>query len=106
MKSRRLLECEFAVQIEHLFDLYGWRWTHFRPALRQSGRWSTPLRGHAGFPDYVAVREGRLIFAEIKATAGRATPVQIVWLNQLSMTGAEVYLWHPEDLDTAASKLR
>ena len=43
----------------------GWMVAHFRPALRQSGRWSTPVQADGkGFPDLVLARAGRVIFAE------------------------------------------
>ena len=102
----RITEAAFAIQVEHLLDLFGWTWTHFEPAVRQSGRWATPLRGEPGFPDYTAVRHGRLLFAEIKATNGRASRAQIAWLEQLGNAGAETHLWYPEDLERVKDILR
>jgi hypothetical protein len=101
-----MLEKDFATQVEHLLDLGGWRWTHFRPALRKSGTYSTPLAGDKGFPDYCAVRDGRLIFAEIKSTNGRASREQIAWLEDLGAAGVSTYLWHPEDLPLVVEALR
>jgi hypothetical protein len=101
-----MLEKDFASQLEYLLDLNGWKWTHFRPAMRQSGTWSTPLSGDKGFPDYVAVRPPRLLFAEIKSSTGRATREQIAWLEDLGESGAESYLWHPEDFPRILETLR
>lgn len=101
-----MLEKDFGTQIEYLLDLYGWRWCHFRPALRQSGTWSTALAGDKGFPDYVAVRPPRLIFAEIKSSTGHATREQLLWLDSLGESGAEAYLWHPEEFPIIMERLR
>lgn len=91
-------EAAFAIQVEHLLDLFGWTWIHHEPAIRQSGTWATPMRGMRGFPDYCAVRRGRVIFAEIKATNGRLTKHQKDWIELLQATETEVYVWYPENL--------
>lgn len=106
MTRPRITEAMFADQVEHLLDLFGWTWTHFEPAVRQSGRWATPLRGDRGFPDYVAVRFDRLLFAEIKGTGGRLSGHQAAWLHELGNAGAEVHVWYPEDLETVKGVLR
>lgn len=105
MKTRTT-ETAFAHQIEHVLDLFGWTWTHFEPAIRQSGRWATPLRGEPGFPDYIAVRNGRLLVAEIKSTTGRLSRAQSAWLEQLRNAGVETHVWYPEDLVLATETLR
>jgi len=106
LKPTPIRESAFADQIEHLLELFGWTWTHFEPAIRQSGRWATPLRGDKGLPDYIAVRDGRLLFIEIKGTGGRPTMAQIAWLEQLRNAGAETFLWWPDDILIAKEILR
>jgi hypothetical protein len=101
-----MLERDFATQVEHLLDLFGWTWKHDEPALRQSGTWATAFRGARGFPDYVATRDGRLVFAEIKNERGRISKAQADWLDVLRLTAAEVYLWRPEDLQAIKDVLR
>jgi hypothetical protein len=65
-------------------------------------------RSPSGFPDRVLVRDGRLIFAETKSTAGRTSEAQDRWLLELGrvaesldvgpLTGPiRVYLWRPQD---------
>ena len=49
----------------------------------------------AGFPDIVAARGDRLVFAELKTEAGRLRPEQRLWLDALAATPAETYLWRP-----------
>lgn len=101
-----MLERDFGLQVEHLLTLFGWTWKHDEPAVRQSGNWATSFRGDRGFPDYVATRDGRLIFAEIKNERGRLTKPQNDWLDALRQTAAEVYLWRPEDLEAIKEVLR
>jgi hypothetical protein len=98
-------EASFAKQIEHLLTLFGWHWTHFEPAVRQSGQWATPLKGAKGFPDYCAVRAGRVAFIEIKGDRGRLSKAQNDWLDLLRATENEVYVWFPDDIYQAKKVL-
>ena len=104
MTSPRISESAFQAQLEHLLRLYGWKYTHFRPALVR-GRWMTPLVGDAGFPDLVATNGDSLIFIEVKSAIGRLSAGQKAWRNFLESAGAEYYLWRPADLPEAQSRL-
>jgi hypothetical protein len=75
-------------------------------------------RSEPGFPDLVLVRQGRLIFAELKRQKTRPTTAQRRWLDALTVVAAplevpdpcgfetdqpfpspvEVHLWRPLDL--------
>jgi hypothetical protein len=59
-----------------------------------------------GFPDLVMVRGNRLIFAELKKASGRLEDKQILWLARLEQTGAECYLWKPEQFNDILRILR
>jgi Holliday junction resolvase len=78
-----ITEKQFATQVEDLLELYGWHWTHFRPAMLKDGKWRTAISGHMGFPDYVAVRGIRLLFIELKSDKGKLSPEQQEWLDKL-----------------------
>ena len=99
-------EAAFGASVEHLLTLYRWRWIHYEPAIRGSGRWATPLRGKRGFPDYFAVRDGRIIIAEIKNESGRLSPFQRAWIADLERSFVEVYVWRPSDLPTIVELLK
>lgn len=89
-----------------LAKLYGWRVHHGRPAQMPSGKWATPIQGHAGFPDLVLVRPPDLLFIELKSAIGRTSPQQDEWLADLAAAGAEVHVWRPRDITTIKERLK
>lgn len=57
-------------------------------------------RSTPGFPDLAMVRNGRLIFAELKAEGEKPTRAQREWLDELGRClGVDVYVWKPSDVD-------
>ena len=83
-------EKEFLQQIRDLARAYGW--LEYHP---YDSRKSTP-----GFPDLTMVRDGRLIFAELKVGSKGLTEPQIQWIAELDeVKGCEVYIWRPEDYE-------
>lgn len=52
--------------------------------------WKWPATSRAGVPDRIVVYNGRVVFVEVKADAGRLTPIQILQHQHLSAAGAEV----------------
>lgn len=89
-------EADFATQVYDLLSRFQWRWTHFRPALTGKG-WRTPLQGHAGFPDIIAIRGGRFLVLELKGDGGKVTAEQQEWLDLFRAGSAEVHVWWPDD---------
>jgi len=69
---------------------------HSRPARSHRGC-RTPIIGDVGYPDLTLCRDGRLIFAELKAERGRLSDEQARWLQDLAATRAEVVVWRPSD---------
>ncbi|HVH53215.1 MAG TPA: VRR-NUC domain-containing protein [Actinomycetota bacterium] len=73
---------------------------HFRPARTKTG-WRTPLSGHPGFPDVVALSppdaSGRCLLkvAEIKTLTGRYRSGQEAWLARFRASGALVITLRP-----------
>ncbi len=65
-------------------------------------------RSEAGFPDLVLVRDGRILFIELKKDdKAKPSPAQILWLAALKeCPGVEVYLWRPSDLDLIVETLK
>lgn len=56
-------------------------------------------RSQAGFPDLVLIhsRTKKLMFVELKAQAGRVSPAQESWLNDLRLGGQTAEVWRPSD---------
>ena len=64
-------------------------------------------RSRPGFPDVVLVRDGRVIFAELKREGGKLRPEQAVWVDALSQCeGVSVYVWMPSDISDIERILR
>ena len=103
--AKAMSEKELFENVRDMLDTFGWRWTHFRPARTAKG-WVTPLSGHQGFPDLVAVRDRTLLCIELKRESQQPSRLQEQWLSALhgaggeSYTpyGAKVYVWRPSDL--------
>ena len=90
MKSDKLnldcLEHELKSKVRGLALQLQWRYYHTNDSRRSE----------AGFPDLVLVRDGRLIFAELKRQKGVLSDDQIDWLNDLAdCKGAECYVLRP-----------
>ncbi len=86
-KPVKILEAGYQTQLVTLARALGWTLMHHcRPARRADGRWSTPIEGNPGYPDLVLVppEKGLLLFAEVKATDGKLSPEQRVWLEGLA----------------------
>ncbi len=83
-------EAQFQAMVENLASMQGWLYNH-----NYDSRKST--KG-GGLPDLIMVREGRVIFAELKRQKGKTTERQQLWLWSLSVCdGVESYLWRPSD---------
>lgn len=97
--ARHLTEAQFQRQVTDLLTLYGWLWTHTSD--------SRTVQGHAGVPDILAVRDGRLAVIELKTARGRLRPGQRDWLARLAtVRTVELYLWRPNDLERIVEVLR
>ena len=106
-----MTEGQLSAEIKKLAKLYRWRACHFRPGRTDKG-WRTPIEGDPGFPDWVMCREEadgsvRMVIAELKSEVGIVSPKQRVWLNMLKrISGLEVYVWRPSDIDEIEECLR
>lgn len=82
-----------------LFTMAGWRVHHDR--MKQN------VQGHAGFYDIVAVRRGRVVFAELKMGDKQPEPEQQLWLDAALQPLSDnmvpwpvvVACWYPHDWD-------
>lgn len=106
-RIRAITEAQWQSQVVEYAQLRGWLVAHFRTAQTARGAYVTPVAADgAGFPDLVLVRDGRLIFAELKRQTGRTTTQQDIWLKALqtceyddwqSLMAVKVVVWRPSD---------
>jgi len=74
--------------------------------VRAARGWRTPVQGDGkGFPDNVLVRE-RVIFVELKRVGGKLSPDQRDWMDWLTQSGQECYVWTIDDMEDAVEVLR
>lgn len=93
-------ESQFQQAVQELATLEGWGWMHVRGRQMVSGYYRTPTDGPLGpgWPDLSLVRDGRLLFAELKAQKGILSKRQKEVLAVLrAIPCAEVYVWRPSD---------
>ena len=50
-------------------------------------------------------RLGGTFFVELKSDRGRVTKPQQEWVDDLVASGAEAYVWRPDDLDAIRERL-
>ena len=67
-------------------------------------------RSQAGFPDLVMVRDGQLIFAELKSETGELRPEQKQWLEALrevlwTHDTPKVFMWRPSSWQSIVAAL-
>lgn len=103
--GRRLAEADWMRQVMEFAQLMGWETFHPRPARTLDG-WRTPGSGSMakGWPDLVLVRDGRLIFAELKTDTGRLTASQDRVGGILNEV-AEYHVWRPSDWEWVQAAL-
>jgi len=91
-------ESELANSVIELAEAYSWRVAYFPT-------WAAVNKRRKGFPDMVLVRDGRLIFAELKREKQKPSEKQQAWLDDLGLVAEGTYLlsvlirvWRPSDL--------
>lgn len=95
-------ETQLQQAIINLAEFTGWRVHHSRPAIDRSGKWSTPIQGHKGFPDLVLVHGKRrqLWIVELKSRKGKLSDDQVKWAEALeaAVEGQVHYaVWTPTE---------
>ncbi len=79
--------------------------------LARIGRWRkyhtwSAKKSPRGFPDWILIRDGRMVAAELKSEKGPLRPEQREWLDELDQVpGVEAYLWRPSDWDLIVETL-
>ena len=91
-------EKDFDSQIRDMVKLYRWDFAYHTWNAKHSAQ---------GFPDWVLVRDRRIVALELKGTTGKLTDDQVICLEMLRLSGkVEVYALWPEDSDLAVEILK
>jgi len=86
-RPRAMTEKQLQAAVVNLARLLNWRVYHTFLSIR-----SAP-----GYPDLCLVRDERLVYAELKGSAGKLSPAQREWLDALdAVPGVETFVWWPE----------
>ena len=104
MSTLAVKEKDFQAQLMEMVNIFGGMAYHAHDSRREVSRNGERMlvgdKDARGFPDLtIAMRSGRLIFAELKSKKGRLSDHQREWLEALP--GHWAYLWRPEDWDDA-----
>jgi len=103
-------EKDFQTWVVGILQLFNWPYIHNRAGMNRRGQWSTPLSGHQGFPDFLAVKDTRVLLIELKSDKGKTSEHQEVWRNALTPAVAEgkveYYLFRPGDRDKITEILK
>lgn len=76
----------------------GWL-AHAERKAMTNGRFRTPIKGDAGWPDLVLARSPHLWFVELKRHPHPIDAAQTVWLSELRRHCTEAFvLWVPEQM--------
>ena len=94
-----ITEAELQATILDLAQTFGWRSHHqYDSRIAPKGRGGRTMTDK-GFPDLVLVKDGTLLFVEVKKEAGKVSRDQEKWLELLRESGARVEVWRPTQLD-------
>lgn len=114
-QRRRATELDCQQAIVDAARKLGWLVHAQRAALQRSGKWSTAIQGHRGFPDLVLITPDRrdVYLVELKRRPNKVEPDQVVWLEAFRSVGersgggvhAHVW-WVPDDLPVVFDFLR
>src|SRR3972149_6016351 len=103
-------EADFASWFEDWLPVHGYKFAHFRPArVMRNGKetYETPVSGNAkGLPDYYVWHperrphlgfRGSAFWVELKSEKGKLSEAQIECIKSLRASGAQVFIWRPDD---------
>lgn len=106
-------ELGFQARVIGLFRVYGFERIFHAPAGGYQGRVSREqIPEGRGFPDLIALKDTRLVVAELKATPrlckdNNLRPGQRAWLNAFAaLPHTESYLWSPADWNELHDAIR
>ena len=92
-------ETEFQSQVIDLAEWCGWLVQHTHDSRRG------PTSG-SGFPDLVMVKEGVILWRELKVGKNQPTAKQSEWGDRIRRAGGDWGVWWPRDWDEIERMLK
>ena len=89
-------EKDWQEQVEQIAVMNAWKKYH---------TWNSK-HSDPDFPDLIMLKGKRQVVAELKKEGEEPSAGQIDWLASFWETGAEVFVWHPSDLDYVVKVLQ
>lgn len=93
--QRRQTEAEFQAAVIEAAERLGWLCFHWPNAI------INPI-----WPDLTLIKDGRVIFAELKAERGKLSPKQRERFQELAGAGMDVRVWRPSQWEWIEQTLR
>ena len=100
---RQVKESDWQKTVERIARFNGWMVYH-APDNKPDSR-GRVQNITAGFPDLVLVKNGTLIFAELKSETGKTSVEQNNWLTAISACKVLTFVWRPSNIDEVRSFL-
>ena len=83
----KISETDIKRQIKEYLDIMGW----FNFPILQG------IASYKGIPDRIAIKEGRILFLEMKRTGGKLSESQKLFQEKIENAGGEYYVIHSLD---------
>lgn len=91
-----ITESKFQTRVMAVARVAGWVWRYHTHDSRRS---------ESGMPDLLLLRDGDMIFAELKTETGPVAQVQYDVLELIRSNGVDAYLWRPSDWPAIVDRL-
>lgn len=92
---RAISERDWQSHVIKIAEVKGWKYYHPPDNRPVNGRIQKVV---SGFPDLCLVKNGKMIFAELKREKGIVSPEQQAWIMAIKACGIDVYIWRPSDV--------
>lgn len=100
--DRSVSEDDLLTAVTEALELFNWVWQHPRRSDKAL------VMGDQGIPDIIAVRNGRVLFLELKRQGENLETAQWAWFNNFppNTWAFTALVVRPSDLDELLEKLR
>lgn len=92
------LERDFQAVVLEAARTLGYHVAYFRHVCDKRRGWISPAAADGvGWPDFVLVGRGRILYRETKRRKGKLRPEQEAWRDRILAAGGDWAVWTPDD---------